>query len=74
VVTTISLPPPKTGSCILAMALVQQLMQFAQNSNNQQRYDLLASVFVLPGEAGFDQFALEVQRLSVSLQFLFILI
>jgi len=56
------------------MALVQQLMQFAQNSNNQQRYDLLASVFVLPGEAGFDQFALEVQRLSVSLQFLFILI
>jgi hypothetical protein len=70
VVSTISLPPPKAGSCASAMTLVQQLIQFAQNSNNQQRYDLLASVFVLPGEAGFDQFALEVQLLSVSLQLL----
>lgn len=48
------------------MALVQQLIQFARNSDSQQRYDLLATAFVLPGEHGFDQFANEVQHLSVS--------
>lgn len=47
------------------MPVVQQLLQFAQSSSSQAKYELLPNVFVLPGEAAFNPFAGEVQILPV---------